>query len=375
MDAVRLILILLTSFNLTMLVMKVWGDKFPQPNARKLHGDWLQGWRNTHNPQNRYWIQLTVMFAILVGFNMAGQMLAGFLVFVRAIVFIQGYRRAKQQIAVIPATENAGEISPSPVDLGSGRADATAPPSSQRPLSQFGRRNQVIVGFIVLIGAALAVTSYLHSRESDPPSVADQQRLDEMSKEMTAPVTLLSVATSDSTQADPAIISTAQEPPVTSATEVTASSEQEPRAAEASAATEPQAEQISSPVKEPVPAQVSSPAAVAPGQPPSFTGNTYGNVVASYFPGESAQDAVMDALSKVNSGLSVDGIDYLGYPEYSLECEANGQCVNGTGTPFGSVTDVAKEMFPVNPVDVQKYELKCQTICYDSQRLIIGRAP
>jgi len=83
----------------------------------------------------------------------------------------------------------------------------------------------------------------------------------------------------------------------------------------------------------------------------------------------------MDALSKVNSGLSVDGIDYLGYPEYSLECEANGQCVNGTGTPFGSVTDVAKEMFPVNPVDVQKYELKCQTICYDSQRLIIGRAP
>lgn len=104
MDAVTLILILLTTFNTTMLVMKVWGDKFPQPHARKLHANWLQGWRNTQNPVRRFWIQVIVMFVIMMLFNAADQALVGFLVLVRLIVYCIGYRRAKQQVsqATIP---------------------------------------------------------------------------------------------------------------------------------------------------------------------------------------------------------------------------------------------------------------------------------
>lgn len=99
MDAVTLILILLASFNVTMLVMKVWGDKFPQPHARKLHANWLQGWGNTQNPVRRFWIQVIAMFVIMMLFNVADQMFVGFLVFVRLIVYCIGYKRAKQQVA------------------------------------------------------------------------------------------------------------------------------------------------------------------------------------------------------------------------------------------------------------------------------------
>jgi hypothetical protein len=99
MDTVTLILILLTAFNLSMLVMKVWGDKFPQPHTRKLHANWLQGWRNTQNPLRRFWIQVIVMFLIMMLFNVADEMFIGFLVFVRLLVYCMGYKRAKQQIA------------------------------------------------------------------------------------------------------------------------------------------------------------------------------------------------------------------------------------------------------------------------------------
>ncbi|GAB2582920.1 hypothetical protein [Dyella jejuensis] len=136
-----------------------------------------------------------------------------------------------------------------------------------------------------------------------------------------------------------------------------------------------QQEAVSTPTPAPAQASVQLPSPAAPGQAPLLTRDTYGNAVASYFPGESAQDALTDGLSKISSSLSVDDVDYLGYPAYSLECEKNGQCVNGTGTPFGPVADVAKEMFPVNPSDIRKYGLKCNLICYDSQGQIIGRAP
>lgn len=99
MDAVTLILILLTTFNVTLLVMKVWGDKFPQPHARSLHANWLQGWRNTQKPVRRFWIQVIVMFVIMMLFNAGDQMFAGFLVFVRMIVYCIGYKRAKQLAA------------------------------------------------------------------------------------------------------------------------------------------------------------------------------------------------------------------------------------------------------------------------------------
>ena len=103
MDAVSLILILLTTFNVTMLIMKVWGDKFPQPHARKLHANWLQGWRNTQNPLRRFWIQVIVMFVIMMLFNAADQMFVGFLVFVRLMIYCIGYKRAKQQLVQVTA--------------------------------------------------------------------------------------------------------------------------------------------------------------------------------------------------------------------------------------------------------------------------------
>lgn len=136
-----------------------------------------------------------------------------------------------------------------------------------------------------------------------------------------------------------------------------------------------QQEMVSAPKPAQTSVQLPSPSPAAQGHAPLLTRDTYGNAVASYFPGESAQDALTDGLSKINSSLSVDDVEYLGYPTYSLECEKSGQCVNGTGTPFGSVTDVAKEMFPVNPLDIRKYALKCNVICYDSQGQIIGSAP
>lgn len=138
---------------------------------------------------------------------------------------------------------------------------------------------------------------------------------------------------------------------------------------------QPSAPSPQAPHQDVVPTPAPAPAPVAQGQATSLTSDTYGNVVASYFPGESSLDAVMDGLVKINSSLSVDGIDILGYPTYSLECEKNGQCVNGTGTPFGSLADNAMQMFPVNPADIQQYGLKCDVICYDSQGQIIGRAP
>jgi len=158
--------------------------------------------------------------------------------------------------------------------------------------------------------------------------------------------------------------------------QVAAASTDQPQATLAQASPpQPSAPSPQTPHQEVVPTPAQAPAPVAQGKATSLTGNTYGNVVASYFPGESNLDAVMDGLLKINSSLSVDGIDILGYPTYSLECEKNGQCVNGTGTPFGSVADNAKEMFPVNPADIRQYGLKCDVICYDSQGQIIGRAP
>lgn len=107
MDTVSLILTLLAAFNLSQLVMKVWGNKFPQPYARNLHANWLQGWRNTEKPQSRFWIQFAITFAIMTAFNLAGQMFVGFLVFVRLIVFCMGYRLAKQQLAQAGASQSA----------------------------------------------------------------------------------------------------------------------------------------------------------------------------------------------------------------------------------------------------------------------------
>ena len=104
------------------------------------------------------------------------------------------------------------------------------------------------------------------------------------------------------------------------------------------------------------------------------TMNTYGNVVASFYPGRSQLDAIDDALLSIRSELTVMDMAPSGYPEYQVECETNGQCVGGTGTPMGAAADVAKEMFPVNPVDVGQGGITCgQYICSDGKGNVIGR--
>ena len=106
------------------------------------------------------------------------------------------------------------------------------------------------------------------------------------------------------------------------------------------------------------------------------TPNTYGNVVASFYPGKAPVDAIDDALESIHSELTVMDMAPSGYPEYQIECEANGQCVGGTGTPMGSASDVAKEMFPVNPTDVGQGGITCgQYVCNDGKGNVIGRNP
>lgn len=117
-------------------------------------------------------------------------------------------------------------------------------------------------------------------------------------------------------------------------------------------------------------------AAQAQGSSSKVTMNTYGNVVATFYPGKSPLDAIDDALVSIHSGLTVMDMAPSGYPEYQVECEKNGQCVGGTGTPMGTTSDVAKEMFPVNPADVGQGGVTCgQYICNDGKGNVIGRAP
>jgi hypothetical protein len=60
---------------------------------------------------------------------------------------------------------------------------------------------------------------------------------------------------------------------------------------------------------------------------------------------------------------------------YSLECEKNNQCFIDGGSDIGNVPDIAKQMFPVNPADIQKHGFKCDEICYDQGGMIIGSDP
>lgn len=117
-------------------------------------------------------------------------------------------------------------------------------------------------------------------------------------------------------------------------------------------------------------------AAQTQGGSSKVTTNTYGNVVASFYPGKSPLDAIDDALVSIHSELTVLDMAPSGYPEYQIECESNGQCVGGTGTPMGTASEVAKEMFPVNSADVGQGGITCgQYICVDGKGNVIGRAP
>jgi hypothetical protein len=82
--------------------------------------------------------------------------------------------------------------------------------------------------------------------------------------------------------------------------------------------------------------------------------------------------SINDQLAKLGS-LSVSEVNREGYPIFEMECNAQGQCVNGVGIPMGSISDVAKQMTMVRQSDIVKYGWKCKQFCTDGEGNIIGR--
>ena len=373
MDAVTLILTLLTAFNLSMLVMKAYGDKFPQPNVRAKHAGWLQGWKNTQKPLQRYWIQVAIMFAIMLLFDFAGQMVAGFLVFARLIVFVLGYKRAKLQIA---------QAAPSQTPLATDRQQAaqaevlrsdapTVEPSvtPQTAVSQAlpspAGKNSMSKGvwaflIVIVVCATAGFLGYLYSRSHSSDNDANGY--------YTGSPPDNSPAGSDATSAPSGALGDSADKTYGSGSPAT----NEPAS---------QAAQVQQPTQAPSQQAMQQAvqhdtAAQARSDNSKVTVNTYGNVVASFYPGKSPMDAIDDALLSIHSELTVMDMAPSGYPEYQVECETNGQCVGGTGTPMGIVADVAKEMFPVNPAEVGQGGITCgQCICNDGKGNVIGRNP
>ncbi|MFK2876411.1 hypothetical protein [Rhodanobacter hydrolyticus] len=365
MDAVALILTLLTAFNLSVMVMKAYGDKFPQPNVRARHAGWLQGWRNTQKPLQRYWIQVAIMFAIMLLFNFAGLMFLGFLVFVRLIVFVLGYKRAKLQIAL--ATPPQTQLATGRQQIAQAEALQSHAPATERSITPQAKVTQMLpplvgksfmskgvwVLLIVIVACATAVfLGYLYSRSHSPDYDANGYYSGSppdnspTSRDTTA---ALSGALGDS--------------------------------GDRAHGSVPQAAQVQQPTQAPsqqamLQAVQRDTAAKTRGDSSKVTPNTYGNVVASFYPGKSPLDAIGDALVSIHSELTVLDMAPSGYPEYQVECQSNGECVGGTGTPMGAVVDVAKEMFPVNPADVDQGGITCgKYICEDGKGKVIGRAP
>lgn len=107
------------------------------------------------------------MFAIMVLFDFAGLMFAGFLVFVRLIVFVLGYKRAKLQIAQTtspqaPLTNRQqtvqAEASPShaPVVEQSPTPQTTIPQAPPLPAGKGSMSKGALVLLIVIVICATA---------------------------------------------------------------------------------------------------------------------------------------------------------------------------------------------------------------------------
>jgi hypothetical protein len=366
MGTTTLILTLLTAFNLSVMVMKAYGDKFPQPTARAKHAGWLQGWRNTQKPLQRYWIQVAIMFAIMLLFNFAGQMFAGFLVFVRLIVFVLGYKRAKLQLGQVVAPQaplTTGKPQVAQTGVPQGYAPAEPPPTGQATIPQTlpppAEKRSMGKGVWVLLiviggGAAAGGFGYLYSRSHPLDNYAGSTPDNSPASSDTSALSSVLGDSSDGTNGSGSSVTSGRTP---------------------------QAAQVQQPTQGPSPQAMQQAiqqdmASQAQGGGSKVTMNTYGNVVASFYPGKSPLDAIGDALVSIHSELTVLDMAPSGYPEYQVECESNGQCVGGTGTPMGGASDVAKEMFPVNPADVGQGGITCSRyICNDGKGNIIGRSP
>lgn len=89
---------------------------------------------------------------------------------------------------------------------------------------------------------------------------------------------------------------------------------------------------------------------------------------------QQSTDQLNDDLVTLGN-LSAVGLNDQGYPIMGVECEPSGECVGSTGTPVGTVKEVAAQMLPVKPKDITTYGFHCNVICTDQQGNIIGRAP
>lgn len=364
MDSVNVVLTILCAYNLAMMVTSAFGDKFPQPGFRNRHANWVQSWKNTQNPMQRYWIGVGITFAIMVLFNFTGSMLPGFLVFLRLLTYILGYRRVKAQIAQVTVAPpfstttdstrvaRAEVVPPNlPAEVPVPQATAPQPPAfpeAKRLMSKGVMALLVVVAICVAAGGAGYLYNRAHPLDNYVGSAPDNSPADSgNTSTLSGVLNDPNNKTGSSATGEPAWQAAPAQQPVQAPSQ---------RAMQ-------QAVQQDTATK-------------ARNVGASVTANTYGNVVASFYPGKSPLDAIDDALILIHSELTVMDMAPSGYPEYQIECEPSGQCVGGTGAPMGSAADVAKEMFPVNPADVGQGGVTCgQYICNDGKGNVIGRNP
>lgn len=378
MDAFEIILTLLVAFNLSRMVIKAYGDKFPHPFARRAHAEWLQSWRNTQNPKKRYWIQIAITFAVVVLFNVAGDIALGFLIFLRIILFILGYKRAMVQIAQMVTSQSPAATASQPMvqaELPQGYAPAVAssitpqarvsaatvsqappPPSGKSAISKGGWALLIVTVLCVAAGLLDHLYNRSHTSNDNANSYYAGSPADN-SPAGSGTTSALSGALGDSSDK-------------TYGTGSPATNEPTSQAAQMQQPVQAPSQQV---MQQAVHLDTSAQTQVGNA---GVTVNTYGNEVASFYPGKSPLDAISDALVSIHSELTVLDMAPSGYPEYQIECESNGQCVGGTGTPMGPVVDVAKEMLPVNPSDIGRGGITCgQYICNDGNGNVIGRVP
>jgi hypothetical protein len=114
--------------------------------------------------------------------------------------------------------------------------------------------------------------------------------------------------------------------------------------------------------------------------PPKVTPDAYGNDLARYYPDRSPQEAMKAAMDEL-SPIETSGMNTEGYPVYEVKCVSDNDCFhtkNGELLPqsFGSPSRTAGYMFPVNPKDIGKNGIQCDTyFCKDGQGNIIGSNP
>ena len=114
--------------------------------------------------------------------------------------------------------------------------------------------------------------------------------------------------------------------------------------------------------------------------PPKVTFDAYGNDFTRYYPDRSPQEAMKAAMDEL-SPIETSGMNTEGYPVYEVKCVSDNDCFhtkNGQLLPqsFGSPSRTAGYMFPVNPKDIGKNGIQCDTyFCKDGQGDIIGSNP